>query len=142
MGNTEIQEKSVARIVVGVLDDDARAAYARAFDERRDTTGGLGDMDACLQEAQLYEVQVAGVTVARYALKQVDRARGSEVFIVAAAGHAPGFDLVQSVEPVIAAQCAAVDCLTINTRRKGLVKKLSKQGWTLDAFVMRKKIHV
>ncbi|EIJ47586.1 hypothetical protein GWL_18270 [Herbaspirillum sp. GW103] len=95
-----------------------------------------------MREAQLYEVQVGGVTIARYALKQVDRARGTEVFIVAAAGHAPGFDLVQSIEPVIAAQCAEVDSIVINTRRRGLVKKLSKQGWTLDAFVMRKKIHV
>lgn len=99
-------------------------------------------MEACLQDAQLYEVQLGGVTVARYALKQVERARGNEVFIVAAAGNAPGFDLVQSIEPVIAAQCAAVDSMVINTRRKGLVKKLSKQGWTLDAFVMRKKTHV
>lgn len=142
MGDSEIQGKNLASIAPGVLDDAARAAYARAFDAKRDTTGGLGDMEACLQEAQLFDVVVGGQIVARYALKQVDRVNGTEIFIVGAAGGIPGFDLVASITPAIEQQCAAADCMTINTRRKGLVKKLVKQGWTLDAFVMRKKIHV
>jgi hypothetical protein len=124
----------------GQLDDAARAAYAKAFDARRDTTGGLGDMVACLSRAQLFDVKLGDQVVARYALQQVDRAKGAEVFIVGAAGSVPGVDLVDLVEPYIARQCATADRLAINTRRKGLVKKLLRQGWTLDSYVMRKKL--
>jgi hypothetical protein len=124
----------------GQLDDAARAAYAKAFDARRDTTGGLGDMVACLSRAQLFDVKLGDQVVARYALQQVDRAKGVEVFVVGAAGSVPGVDLVEVVEPFIAQQCATADRLAINTRRKGLVKKLLRQGWTLDSYVMRKKL--
>lgn len=130
----------VADIERGALDDAARAAYARAFEGKRDTTGGLGDMEACLAGAVLFDVRVAGQIVARYALKQVQRDHGTEVFIVGAAGNLPGVDLVQTIVPYIEQQCADVDRLTINTRRRGLVHKLQKQGWTLDSYVMRKKL--
>jgi hypothetical protein len=124
----------------GQLDDAARAAYAKAFDARRDTTGGLGDMVACLTRAQLFDVKLGDQVVGRYALHQVDRAKGVEVFIVGAAGRLPGGDLVDLVEPFIVRQCATADRLAINTRRKGLVKKLLRQGWTLDSYVLRKKL--
>lgn len=124
----------------GVLDDAARAAYARAFDARRDTTGGLGGIDSALDGADLFEVVVAGQVVGRYALKTMCRANGSEVFIVAAAGSVPGVDLVASMLPHITQQCQRADRLTINTRRRGLVKKLARAGWTLDSYVMRKKL--
>jgi hypothetical protein len=124
----------------GQLDDAALAAYAKAFDARRDTTGGLGDMVTCLTRAQLFDVKLGDQVVARYALQQVDRAKGVEVFVVGAAGAVPGVDLVEVVEPFIARQCERADRLAINTRRKGLVKKLLRQGWTLDSYVMRKKL--
>lgn len=124
----------------GVLDDAARAAYAKAFDARRDTTGGLGTLDTALTGASLFEVVLDRTVVARYALKTVQRAHGSEVFVVAAAGGLPGACMIATMEPYIAQQCAGADRLTINTRRRGLVKKMLRQGWTLDAFVMRKKL--
>ena len=124
----------------GQLDDAARAMYARAFDARRDTTGGLGDMDACLSTARLFDVKVGGQVVARYALEQVQRDKGVEVFVVALAGSLPGVDLIAALDPYITDQCGAADCLTINTRRPGLVKKLRRQGWELSSYVMRKKL--
>lgn len=126
--------------MLGQLDAEARAAYARAFDAKRDTTGGLGDMESCLAGAMLFEVRFGGQVVARYALQQVTRDKGVEVFIVGAAGGLPGVDLVQTITPYIEQQCAEADRLTINTRRRGLVRKLQKQGWTLDSYVMRKKL--
>lgn len=123
-----------------MLDDAARSAYAKAFDAKRDTSGGLGDMEQCLKNAMLFDVIQGAEVVARYALQQVERAQGVEVFIVAAAGGVPGVDLVQVITPYIEQQCATADRLTINTRRRGLVKKLTAQGWTLDSYVMRKKI--
>lgn len=135
------QEKSgVAQIRAGILDPAARIAYAKAFDAKRDTTGGLDTLDDCLSNAQLFDVVINGATVARYALQQATRAKGVEVFIVAAAGAVNGVGLVESIAPYIERQCAGADRLTINTRRRGLVKKLLNQGWTLDSFVMRKKI--
>jgi hypothetical protein len=124
----------------GQLDDAARAAYAKAFDARRDTSGGLDDMESCLATAKLFDMKVDGAIVARYALEQVNRANGVEVFIVAAAGDLPGVDLVNVLVPYIAQQCASADRLTVNTRRRGLVKKLQSQGWTLDSYVLRKKL--
>lgn len=124
----------------GLLDDAARAAYAKAFDARRDTTGGLGGLDAALNGAALFDVVLAGTVVARYALKSIQRAHGVEVFVVAAAGGVPGACMVETMVPYIEQQCAGADRLTINTRRRGLVKKMLRQGWTLDAYVMRKKL--
>ncbi|MES2367200.1 MAG: hypothetical protein V4563_15085 [Pseudomonadota bacterium] len=132
--------EEIAHIVPGVLDDAARRAYAKAFDAKRDTTGGLGDMEQCLETAMLFDVVVGGEVVARYALRQVARAKGVEVFVVAAAGGLKGVDLVAAIGPYIERQCATADRLTINTRRPGLVRKMQAQGWTLDSYVMRKKL--
>lgn len=131
----------IATIAPGQLDDAARAAYAKAFDERRDTTGGLGDMEACLNRGQLYEVKVDGQIVARYALQFVDCDNGGEVWITAAAGNLPGVDLVQKLVPYIARQSAeaGAQALSISTTRRGLVKKLQRQGWKLS-YVMRKEL--
>jgi hypothetical protein len=123
----------------GQLDDAARAAYAKAFDARRDTTGGLGDMEACLAAAKLFDVKVGGETVLRYALQQVNWPHGVEVCIVGAAGSLPGVDLVRAFLPYIENQCRTADCLTVQTQRRGVVKKLRAQGWE-TTYIMRKKI--
>ena len=129
-----------ATVEPGQLDAAARAAYAKAFDARRDTTGGLGDMDACLRRSQLFDVKVDGQVVARYALEQVQADKGVEVWVTALAGNLPGVDLVQHMSAYIAKQCAQADCLTMQTRRRGLVKKLEREGWELSAYIMRKKL--
>ncbi len=95
-----------------------------------------------MRNAQLFEVVCCGVVVGRYALRTVDHANGREMIIVAAAGGLPGVDLVASVLPNIEQQGVSVgaDRLTMRTRRPGLVRKLKKQGWVLDAYCMGKKI--
>lgn len=135
-----VDQEPLAVVRPGCLDDEARQAYAKAFDARRDTTGGLGSMDAALDGAQLFDVVLAGQVVARYALKAAQRDKGREVYVVAAVGGMPGACMVKTMEPYIAQQCQGADRLTINTRRRGLVKKMLLQGWTLDAYVMRKKL--
>lgn len=129
-----------ATVEPGHLDDAARVAYAKAFDARRDTTAGLGDMEACLRRSQLFEVKVAGQVVARYALEQVQADKGVEVWVTAMAGSLPGVDLIRGLSPYIEQQCARADCLTMQTRRPGLVKKLEREGWELSAYIMRKKL--
>lgn len=135
-----VQETGVIR--EGVLDDAARAAYAAAYRPDRQTGGGLGSMDAAMRGAQLFEVVCCGAVVARYALRTVDHANGCEIVVVAAAGGLPGVDLVASVAPNIEQQgaIAGADRLTMRTRRPGLVRKLKKQGWVLDAYCMGKNL--
>ena len=123
-----------------MLDDAARAAYAAAYRPDRETAGGLGSMDEAMRGAQLFEVVVAGVVVARYALRQDHYENGSEIVIVAAAGGLPGVDLVASLVPTIERQGAIADRMTMRTRRPGLVRKMKKQGWVLDAYCMGKTI--
>lgn len=134
------QHPPVAVVRPGLLDEPARTAYAAAFVESRDCMRGLSSMDDELAGAHLFDVVVADVIVARYALKQVQRANGVEVVVVAAAGGMPGMCMVSTVVPHIEQQCSAADRLTIQTRRRGLVKKMLRQGWELDAFVMGKKL--
>lgn len=135
-----VQKEGVIR--EGALDDAARAAYAAAYRPDRQTGGGLGSMDAAMRNAQLFEVVYCGAVVARYALRTVDHANGREIIVVAAAGGFPGVDLVASVLPNIEQQSAGAgaDRLTMRTRRPGLVRKLKKQGWVLDAYCMGKNI--
>lgn len=126
----------------GVLDEAARAAYAAAYSARCDTAGGLGSMDAGMLGAQLFEVVVSGAVVARYALRLDQHTNGVEMVVVAAAGGASGLDLTASIVPTIErqGQGAGADRVTLRTRRPGLVKKLKKQGWVLDAYCMGKPI--
>ena len=124
----------------GVLDDAARAAYAAAYRPDRETAGGLGSMDEAMRGAQLFEVVVAGAVVVRYALRQDHYENGSEIVIVAAAGGLPGVDLVASLVPTIERQGAIADRMTMRTRRPGLVRKMKKQGWVLDAYCLGKTI--
>lgn len=133
-------EKALIR--AGTLDDAARAAYAVAYSARCDTGGGLGSMDAGMQGAQLFEVVVSGAVVARYALRLEQHANGVELVVVAAAGGASGVDLTASIVPTIETQGrqAGAHRVTLRTRRPGLVRKLKKQGWVLDAYCMGKNI--
>ncbi len=122
-----------------MLDGAARAAYSAAYGARCETSGGLGSMDAGLDGAALFEVVIGGAVVGRYALRLVDRPNGRELVIVAAAGGAPGFDLVASILPhVVDKQSQGADRITVRTRRRGLVKKLLARGWSVDAYVLGK----
>lgn len=123
-----------------MLDDAARAAYAAAYTASRDTSGGLGSMADSLDGAALFDVVLAGEIVCRYALRVEQYANGAELVIVAAAGGIRGVDLVASVLPHIETQGPGAERITLTTRRRGLVRKLLKQGWALDAYSMGKNL--
>ena len=74
------------------------------------------------------------------ALPLTGQTNGREIVVVAAAGGLPGVDLVECVLPKIEQQGAGADRMTLRTRRLGLVRKLKRQGWVLDACCMGKKI--
>lgn len=97
-------------------------------------------MDAALAGAALFDVVVMGVTVARYAIKEFQRPHGVEAYVIAAAGSLPGVDLIRTLEPHIVQHCQAADRLKFSTRRRGLIKKMIRQGWVIDSYVLGKKI--
>ena len=57
-----------------------------------------------------------------------------------AAGGAPGVDLTKAIVPVIERQAAGALQVAITTRRRGLVKKLVKQGYVVSGVTLRKRL--
>ena len=78
-------------------------------------------------------------TAVRYAIEHTTPAEVPH--LLAAAGRA-SVDLTKTVLPYIEAQVTPADALTIYTRRRGLVRKLERQGYRLDGYVMRKTMQV
>lgn len=124
------------------LDPPARDAYERlALDPRFDTMAGLSSVDELLANAELFEVvDGAGRVVLRYALRVDRRANGAEGFIVGAVGALRGGDLTASLLPVVERQFSGVRSIATATRRLGLVRKLQKRGYTIEAYLLRKRL--
>jgi hypothetical protein len=106
---------------------------------KHDTCGGLCSLEEIVQGAVLFEGELRGEIVGRYALTIMQHVHGVEAVIVAAAGHAPGEDLTAH-GLADALSRVNVDSLMVHTRRLSLVRKLARQGFTCDAFVLRKKL--
>ena len=116
----------------------AEAIAAEA--ENLDTSGGLASLAPLFDSRNLFaEVRQGAEVVARYVVSLHDHDGLREACIVAAVGGAPGLDLTRDALPLIERQLAAVDCVTIETRRPGLVRKLRRLGYSLDSMVMRKR---
>lgn len=136
----EPQKKLTIR-PAGRLDDDARAAYARAM--RHDTNGGLRALAEVLAGAELFEVvDESGAVVLRYALRVDKHAEGAEGVIVAAVGKLPGVDLCELFVPVIEAQLQGAAAVKVTTRRMGLAKKLMDKGYEFGGLILRKPLVV
>lgn len=68
----------------------------------------------------------------------VDRQRG-HVQVMAALGAA-STDLTATVLPIIEAQAAGMRRVTLQTRRRGLVRKLQRHGYTVRGWILGKDI--
>lgn len=133
-------EKSLA-IRPGRLDDDARAAYAKTLQPgKTDTTGGLYSVEDLLRGAELFEVCDGDQVIGRYALRVKEWSGGLEGVLVAGVGRLPGVSLGDAFLPVMEQQLAGVDCLMTQTRRKAWAAKLIAHGWTVEGFILRKRV--
>lgn len=103
-----------------------------------DTGGGLADPAETMRGGVFCRVLSDGVPVLFYVLMPNQYARGAEAEIAFAHGRA-GFDLVAEVLPLIEHQCREFDAITIETRRKGLIKKLTAAGYEVAAVKLRKR---
>lgn len=120
--------------------DEARAALERAAEH--DTSGGFETLEGMARQYALFEVTEDGEPVLHYVLGVNHHANGNEGVILAAAGHKPGCDLTATVLPLIENQFVNCRAVMLQTRRRGLVKKLAAQGYRIDGYILRKTLNV
>jgi len=122
------------REIRAALDDDP---VVRA---KTDTSGGLVGADQAAAGGVFFRVHADGAPVAWYVL--TFDAAGA--WIAVAYGRAD-FDLVAHVLPLIERQCERFGALSIETKRRGLVKKMRAAGYAMagrlsDGLLLRKAL--
>lgn len=117
-------------------DDAARALIERAMDH--DTSAGMlrpeqtGGVPFRIEEDD-------GRLIGAYVL-DVNHWPGGREGVVAYAGAVPGRrDLVAELLPTIERQFLDCKAVTIHTRRRGLVRKLERQGYAIEGYILRKR---
>lgn len=109
----------------------------RQADHLMDTSGGLVPIEALTHHA-LFAAELNGAPIVHYVVAAEKSGGLINASIEAALGGAH-FDLTKKILPLIEESLQGADVITINTRRRGLVRKLLKQGYSLDAMVLRKR---
>lgn len=119
--------------------DDIMALLERAH--AHDTTGGMvhpADYLGALP-GEFFAVEIDGRLRAAYVLCVNHWAHGAEGVVAYAGGDGP--DLTGQVLPLIEQQFAGVRAVRIETRRRGLIRKLTAQGYRVDGVILRKNLH-
>lgn len=111
--------------------DEALADFGRCESRNTRSVPIAEQLDGCA----LVEVEHAGRVVGRVAL---DRA-GDVGYIVAAVGSLPGVWL-SHLAPAVEALFGDVRAVEVETRRRGMVRQLARQGYRLTGFVMVKEM--
>jgi len=78
---------------------------------------------------------VSGDSAAVYVL----HVRNGVCFVDAAVGEGE-VDLVELLDRAISCQAAGLDAIALQTKRRGLVKKLERHGYRVTGWVMRKEL--
>lgn len=114
-----------------------------AYIARALISGGLDDIKRqCENGAQLFQVEEGGAVVAAFVLR-VDRYASRTVGVVVAAGGAcDGVDLTESIMPHIERNMfVGVDAVAVHTERRGLVRKLDRQGYRVAEIILEKEVN-
>lgn len=115
---------------------EVNAAFAQH--DKSDTSRGLMAPHECVRGGTFCRVWRDGEPVAWYVLHGAQHAHGSEAEVSLAYGRAD-VDLVAEVLPLIEYQCRAFDAIRIETCRPGLIRKLKRMGYGMDAVILRKR---
>lgn len=86
--------------------------------------------------SRCFLLRVDGRDVFAWAVSRV----GDELWIDAAAGKAPGYDLTAAGLAIVEAQAAGLETVGFLTRRPGLLKKAQRLGYQVDGWILRKRI--
>jgi hypothetical protein len=113
----------------------AEAAQALAGCEALDPRGlcAAGDIEAMCERGQCFGL--AGPASAVYVLT----VRNGVVWVDALKG-AGDVDITAAVDEVLTAQAEGAEAIGLQTRRRGLVRKLQQRGYRVTGWVMRKEL--
>lgn len=103
---------------------------------RFDTTAGACTIEELCAGSECFLLENETGPVGGYALKVV----GPVVWLMAAGGNLRGIDLTSAIVPAIERQAEGSDQVAITTKRRGLVKKLLRQGYQITGITLRKKL--
>ncbi len=109
---------------------------------RCDTSAGAVTSAQLCQEGFTFDVQSGGASVGAYNL-QIEDAPGARVaWVTAFGGQLDGVDLTATVEPAIQAQARALGAqqIAMQTKRRGLIRKLQKLGYEVTGVTLRKRL--
>ena len=110
------------------------AAQALAGCEGLDPRGltSAADLIAMTKRGQCYAlsgaVNAVYVITVRNGVAWVDALKGD------------GADATAAVDAVLTAQAAGLDAIALQTKRRGLVRKLQRHGYSVTGWVMRKEL--
>lgn len=112
---------------------------ARVDAPKSNSSLGAAKAAALCAQGITFEVLQDGETIAAYNLQLDDH---GVAWVMAAGGGRPGLDLTATVTPAIEAQARALGAhqLALNTKRRGLIKKMQKQGFALTSATLRKTL--
>ncbi len=132
----------MTRIEIRSVEWNGEARMALESAAAHDTTGGFETLQDIEKQGALFEATVEGEPVLYYVLSVNHHTSGNEGVILAASGSKPGSDLTATVLPMIENQFVNCRAVMLQTRRRGLVKKLAAQGYRIDGYIMRKTLNV
>jgi hypothetical protein len=122
------------------LSGDQAAAARRdlaslAEDPRTDTSRGLWSAAELLERAEVGQYWRRGVPVVTFAI--ADGWPG-EVVIVAAKGGDAARPITDEFLDYLEPRLSVARVLTVQTKRRGLVRRLAARGFELDSYTLRK----
>jgi hypothetical protein len=102
---------------------------------RYDTGSGQCDAGQIIAQSDAYLVVQGQNPVAGLLMRR----RGSEIYVVAAAGRA-NIDLSVAMHEIINQyKSDEITAVSFTTKRRGLVKKAQKLGYKIDGYILRKQ---
>lgn len=116
--------------------DDAAQVLSAAIDYCH-----IDDLKSQVESgAQLFSVEQDHCTIGYYILRVDALIHGFEGVIVAIAGRTSSINLIDALYSTLEKQFTGCNSLRVHTARCGLIKKLTKIGFTPQEFVMRKEL--
>jgi len=107
-----------------------------------DTGGDGGQLSDLIGGCTVFELVDGDQVVGAFAAQIHSYSDGRQISVTAAGGL-PGYDLVGAMDAWVCMQAAGpigARYLTCTTRRRGLIKRLQRAGYTVAGYVMRKEV--
>lgn len=126
---------------IPLSEEEAEALFMPLTGMAKVHHSGICGIRDYLGAGRAFAAYQGGERVAAFSILKIDREHGKELEIRAAIALGPTVDATESILPAIE-YAFGYDCkqVTVYTKRAGLMKKLSLQGYAEAAVIMRKRI--